>query len=174
MNSIDIIRNVAIGLSVVVIIAGALLLLPGANKYLEGIFGTGDLPDVDFQTLQLKDSPNQYLVCPQGICQNAAAHETAPVYDMPVEDLRARLFSYLDSQPDIEVQRMDLPNRQFDIIQRTPTMRFPDLVTVKFYALEDGRSTLAIYSRSLYGYSDVGTNKRRVRRWLQIIAPNES
>ncbi|MCB1632914.1 MAG: DUF1499 domain-containing protein [Pseudomonadales bacterium] len=32
--------------------------------------------------------------------------------------------------------------------------------------LGEARSTLIIYSRSVYGYSDLGVNKARVNRWL--------
>ena len=55
---------------------------------------------------------------------------------------------------------------EIDYVQRTQLMRFPDLVSVRFYDLAGGQSSIAIYSRSVYGYSDMGTNRRRVERWL--------
>jgi uncharacterized protein (DUF1499 family) len=45
-------------------------------------------------------------------------------------------------------------------------MNFPDTISVRFYALEENRSTLAVYSRSHYGYYDLGVNRRRVQSWL--------
>ena len=48
-------------------------------------------------------------------------------------------------------------------------MRYPDSITVRFLPLEEGRSTLAIYSRSHYGRSDFGVNKERVDGWLASL-----
>jgi uncharacterized protein (DUF1499 family) len=35
--------------------------------------------------------------------------------------------------------------------------------------IEAALSTLAIYSRSQYGYYDFGANKRRVEKWLEQL-----
>jgi uncharacterized protein (DUF1499 family) len=43
---------------------------------------------------------------------------------------------------------------------------FPDTIVVRFLDLPDGRSTLAIYSRSRFGESDFGVNHARLERWL--------
>ena len=84
-------------------------------------------------------------------------------------------------------------------MQRTPVLRFPDIVQIAF--LEAGTTagttagnepgneagtepgneagtepgneaaTLCIYSRSVYGYSDLGRNRARVEDWLARIGP---
>jgi len=51
-------------------------------------------------------------------------------------------------------------------VQRTKIMRFPDTVNVRFIDLGDGRSTIALYSRSQLGESDFGVNRARIERWL--------
>ena len=48
-------------------------------------------------------------------------------------------------------------------------MEFPDTIQVDFLSLGENRSTLAIYSRSKYGYSDLGTNRARIERWLSRL-----
>jgi uncharacterized protein (DUF1499 family) len=58
---------------------------------------------------------------------------------------------------------------QYDYIQRTELMRYPDSITVRFIPLADGQSTLAIYSRSHYGRSDFGVNQARIRAWLAAL-----
>ena len=63
--------------------------------------------------------------------------------------------------------------RQYDYMQRSWLFRFPDTVTVRFIALGAGRSTLAVYSRSHYGYSDLGVNQARVRAWLSALNPKD-
>ena len=57
------------------------------------------------------------------------------------------------------------------VIQHTPLLQFPDIVTIEFIALAADRSTLALYSRARYGRSDFGTNRRRVLRWLNRLKP---
>ena len=46
-------------------------------------------------------------------------------------------------------------------------MRYPDTVDVLVLPAEGGRSTVAIYSRSQIGRSDLGANLARIRRWLE-------
>ena len=156
MSLVDIIRILAIGLSIVVVLVGAVLLFPGSSRWFERAFDVGALPDIEFQSLQRVDKPNDYLVCPDGLCQAA----------------RAVVLEYVDSDPNIDTYRLDLNRQQFDFVERSRSMRFPDVVTVRFFDVDGQRSTLAIYSRSIYGYSDLGANKRRVKRWLSIIEPS--
>ena len=172
MSLVDIIRILAIGLSIVVVLVGAVLLFPGSSRWFEQAVDVGALPDIDFQSLQRVDKPNDYLVCPDGLCQAARADETANIYDVPMTKLRAIVLEYVDSDPNIDTYRLDLNRQQFDFVERSRSMRFPDVVTVRFFDVDGQRSTLAIYSRSIYGYSDLGANQRRVKRWLSIIEPS--
>lgn len=55
-------------------------------------------------------------------------------------------------------------------VQRTPTLQFPDTIVVRYVDRGPGeRSTLAIYSRSQLGYSDLGVNRARIARWLDKL-----
>ena len=58
---------------------------------------------------------------------------------------------------------------QFDYVQRSPRFRFPDIITVRFIPVSPSRSTLAIYSRSVYGRRDFGVNEKRVQEWMALI-----
>ena len=51
-------------------------------------------------------------------------------------------------------------------IQRSALMGYPDTIVVHFFDLPDGRSTLALYSRSQLGHGDMGVNRARIERWL--------
>jgi len=56
--------------------------------------------------------------------------------------------------------------QKFTYVHRSMVFRFPDVVTVEIQPLSDTSSTLSIFSRSVYGYSDFGTNRRRAKDWL--------
>jgi uncharacterized protein (DUF1499 family) len=54
-------------------------------------------------------------------------------------------------------------------VARTATLNFPDLITVQVRADGPAASTLVLYSRSVYGYSDFGANRKRVIAWLAAL-----
>lgn len=53
--------------------------------------------------------------------------------------------------------------------QRSALFGFPDLISVRAVSTEQGAS-LHVFSRSVYGYSDLGVNGKRVSRWLDAAA----
>lgn len=156
------------------LIIALLLALPlivlalGRERVLAGLFGEIEVRPIDFRTLALTPDPNQYLVCPPGYCA-ATAHAESPVFDLSAEDLRQRWNAMLSRQPRIEVVSADDQAQQYTVIQRSRLLRFPDSITVKFIALPDNRSTLALYSRSHYGKSDLGVNMSRGEAWLKAL-----
>jgi len=46
---------------------------------------------------------------------------------------------------------------------------FPDLIMAQVTPATPDSSTLIIYSRSLYGHSDLGVNRKRVETWLAAL-----
>ena len=56
-----------------------------------------------------------------------------------------------------------------EVTDRTPLFGFVDRVSIAIRPLTDGRSTVAVYSRSEVGYWDLGTNRSRVRAWLRGV-----
>ena len=52
---------------------------------------------------------------------------------------------------------------------RSAIWNFPDLVTAQVLAAPGGNSELVLYSRSVYGYSDLGVNRGRLRHWLGAL-----
>ncbi|MDX2142362.1 MAG: DUF1499 domain-containing protein [Rhodospirillaceae bacterium] len=119
---------------------------------------------VDFRALTLPESPNKYLIAPAGTT-TAKADETAPSFAMPVADLKIKFLAMVAAQPNVEKLWESPDGLKFQYVQRTPIMRWPDIIDVQLLA-QDGGSTLALYSRSVYGYSDMGVNKARVTAWV--------
>lgn len=133
----------------------------------EIVGGPADQGPVDFATLSPPETHNRYLVCPKALCAKADAE--APVFALPAEALRDALRAALSAEADLSapIPESALSERY---VQRTPIMRFPDTIAVRYIPLTDGASTLALYSRSLLGNDDRGVNRERVERWLARLS----
>jgi uncharacterized protein (DUF1499 family) len=126
---------------------------------------------MDFSTLRFKESPNHYLVCPDGLVTDAQPHAASPEFPLSADALRRLWRDVALRQPRVAMVRDDPDHNQCDFVQRSLIFRFPDTVTVQFIDLGGGRSTCAVYSRSKYGHGDLGVNRRRVQRWLgEVVA----
>lgn len=155
-------------LIIVIGIAIAFAALIWEGTTLESMLDVGEVPVIDFATLQRGPDPNQYLLCPKGMC-TAQTDGEAPVFDIPVEQLQVAWDEMLAEQPRLQVLRREVTNIQIDYVQRTRLLRFPDLITVRFVPIDDAHSTLAIYSRSVWGKGDMGVNRIRVEEWLARV-----
>ena len=132
---------------------------------LKSIFAVGDIPHINFASLERNSKPNQFVVCPPGLCP-AKVDVDSPTFEVHVERLEAVWHEIASSEPRVELADKDDARRLRNYVQRAEIMRYPDIITVQFMPDKGGGSTLAIYSRSIYGYSDFGVNKRRVTNWL--------
>ena len=127
-------------------------------------------PMPDFATLVPPSSPNSYIVLPANF-STATADAESPVFAVPVETLEAVALSVIRARPRVTEVAADPDVRQYAFVQRTAILRFPDTVTIRFFDLGDGRSSLAMFSRSKFGRSDLGVNRARVESWLAAIQP---
>lgn len=134
----------------------------------ESFFPVGEVKPVDFATLTLSGKPNQYLVCPADLCA-AAPHAEPPVFDVPAPTLAEAWAEVVARQPRVRRLAEDAAALQYDYVQRSALWRFPDLVTVRFIAVSPETSTVAVFSRAIYGYGDLGVNRKRVTAWLRLL-----
>ena len=128
----------------------------------------GEAPVVEFATVQRPSTPNTYLVAPAGVT-SIAPDAAAPEFDVSPTELKARWERMAAAQPRVVKVGESQDGQQLDYVQRTRLVRYPDFITVRFLPLEGGRSTLAVYSRSVYGHGDMGVNKSRVTEWLKAL-----
>lgn len=150
-------------------VAGAVLIFtPLGERPFRALFPVGEIERLDFASLQLAGTPNQYLVCPPDYC-TAAPHAFSPVFDMPVDQLRALWKDVVAGQPRVRQLATYDEGTQIDYVQRSARFRFPDVVTVRFIAIPPSQSTLAVYSRSIYGRGDLGVNRKRIESWLELL-----
>lgn len=133
------------------------------------LFGPADLGPMNFETLKRRTSPNDALACPSGMC-SARSDVTPPVFAVSGPELQRAFAKAIASEPRVELVASDDGGLTQRYVQRTRIMRFPDTIVVKFIDLGDGRSTLALYSRSQLGESDFGVNRARIERWIERLA----
>lgn len=153
----------------VVALAAAMAVAVGQDKVWGFLAGPADQGAVDFAAIARPTTPNTYLVCPDELCGAAAADAVAPVFAVSVESLRDAAFVAWRDELRLEQVAVTDDGNQIRLVQYTALMRFPDTISVRFIALGDDRSTLALYSRSLVGYSDLGANEARATRWLDRL-----
>jgi uncharacterized protein (DUF1499 family) len=161
------------GLLVFGILAGMatiFVLSPQSRPIFTWLFPVGKIPRIEFDILQPPKTPNNFLVCPKDYCVFGADKE-APVYDMPVNKLRNIFFEAMELNPYMSIEKNYDDVDQFDIVERSRYFAFPDIMTVRFFKRGEDKSTLAIYSRSVYGRYDFGVNRERVEKLLRIIRP---
>lgn len=146
-------------------IAIAAIALIWEGGTLENLWKIKDVPIVDFASLRRAPTPNQYLLCPPGMCA-AETDGAAPIFDLPAAQLQGKWELMIAEEPRVQEARRDLTLMQVTYVQRSRLLRFPDLITVRFVPVDDTHATLAIYSRSIYGQGDMGVNRARVEEWL--------
>ena len=123
---------------------------------------------LDLRELERGSAPNQFLACPPRFCR-AEPDMTSPRFLVAVEQLAETVKRELSRQPRTETVAESPALQQVVFVQRSAIFRFPDTIWVQFVALDAESASLAIYSRSTYGYGDFGVNARRVRDWLAAI-----
>jgi uncharacterized protein (DUF1499 family) len=131
---------------------------------------------VDFAHLDLPWRGNVYLMCPADplIC-NVKADLASPTFAVDPSLLRDRWLEMTSAEPRVRLVGSDKNRQHFVFIQHSYFFQFPDIINVEFLPTANGRSTLALMSRSRYGESDFGVNAARVGAWVaKLKAVTES
>ena len=126
---------------------------------------------VDFETIERPDSPNTYLLAPEGLCKTASVDEPSPSFDATPRALFDRVEALVGSYKNWSTETRDEAQLQLDLIAKTKLLKFKDDVAIR--VLPDSstpeKSRLAIYSRSRVGYSDLGANRKRVQSLVAAL-----
>ena len=123
----------------------------------------------DFKTLKLSWKPNQYLVTPTGWGQDRP-HRESPVFGRDPAAVYAAIKAVALDQPRVQLLSDDPTRRKLELVQRTRIVRFPDFVSIEVVPAEGQGSTILVYSRAKFGIRDFGVNRRRIDRWLALLA----
>jgi len=158
--------HVCIGFLGISVVSAALLFTLLGKWPLQALLPISDIEYIDFKTQRFSDKPNQFLVCPLGIC-HGEEKGVSPEFYLSVETLAARWRAMVSTEQRVEI--LDDQGLKITYVQRSARFRFPDIITVQFFPLSPSRSTLAVYSRAVYGRYDFGVNRERVKKWLGNI-----
>lgn len=138
---------------------------PLGDRPFRAMFDPGEIEVIDFADVRMERRPNRFLVCPAfDLC--AELNDRTPIFDAEIPQLRARWDELIALEPRMELVLADDELMQYVYVQRSRLWRFPDIFTVQFYDEGNFRSTLAIYSRAIYGSGDFGVNSARVIRFM--------
>jgi uncharacterized protein (DUF1499 family) len=167
-------RQMNFWLSIVAVVTLVLLAMVGAfivigPERVWSLFGPPDLGGISFETLQRRSTPNDALGCPAELC--SAKSDIVPrLFSVSASDLQLAFSKVIASEERVTQVDVNERDRTERYIQRSRLVGFPDTIVVRFLERPQGRSTLALYSRSQLGRGDLGVNRARIERWLEKLA----
>ncbi|MFD0916369.1 DUF1499 domain-containing protein [Pseudahrensia aquimaris] len=164
--------------AVLALIAALGVMIMGWDSIWEKMAGPADQGPVNFATLTKTPKPNQALICPEGFCAAAEAKgqvdRQSPIYALSADQLKQELLRSLETENDLTRVDDESEENRMRFVQRTARLRFPDSIRVEIVPLSNGRSSIALYSQSQIGTSDLGVNAKRMNRWLKRLAQFEA
>lgn len=127
---------------------------------------------LDFQALERPASPNTALIAPPGYAPKARPDAPAPEFARSPQDTFARLVKLAEARRDWIQVAADPAAMRVRFVAVTRLLRFKDDIDVIVLQVvgKPDRSTLAAYSRSRLGYSDLGANIKRLRALCADLA----
>lgn len=151
-------------------IAAAVLLVLVAGWYVRALTGDARFAQLtDFENLERTGRPNDFLVAPPGVTGVSPDME-APVFAADPKQAAAAFEEFVVAQPRTRILAKSDDGLRFEAVQRSFLMRYPDYISIAVLDAVDSGSTVAVYSRSIYGHSDLGVNHERVESWLDALA----
>lgn len=127
---------------------------------------------IHFKSLQRPPKPNTCLAAPENYCLASEADFAPPDFDLPAADLFTKISEAISGERSFGRLTADAETLRLKFVATTGLMRFKDDVDIEVIPLGDGKSTLAIYSRSRVGYSDLGANRKRVTKLITKLTTN--
>jgi hypothetical protein len=108
--------------------------------------------------------PNDALAAPVGATR-AEPDIVLGTTTKPPTALLAALDAAVRAEPRVEVVAGSVEAHRITYVQHSAIVGFPDYISVSAVETATGNG-LVLWSRSRYGYSDLGVNRARLERWL--------
>lgn len=122
----------------------------------------------DLRKFSRSKKPNHYFVAPEG-WSTAPIDDDCPAFAADWKTVLDALREVALTEQRTSVTDNDLVHRRIQFCQRSQVFRFPDDIKVEAIPLSEFITKLAVYSKARCGFSDLGVNKRRVKRWLSAL-----
>ena len=129
-----------------------------------GAAGLPTPPPLDVAHIVRPASPNTALAAPAGF--SPAPDILTLRYRLPADRLFALVLDVAASQPATFQAALYADQLQAHYVARTAVFNFPDQIMVQVKQAGADNSALIVYSRSVYGRSDLGVNRKRLEAWL--------
>jgi len=123
---------------------------------------------VDPLTVEQSVKPNSFRMAPPLLTEEEVDAES-PVYTVNPTLMAKAFDDYVVNQPKTGRIAGSPEEGWMTYVQLSPSLNLPDYVSVKFIDLNGGNSTIAVYSRSRFGYDDRGVNEKRVLNWVSTL-----
>ena len=127
---------------------------------------------LNFKSLKRPPKPNTCLVAPENHCLAAEPDFEPPVLPLTPRGLFSKLNELIAEDRKWGALQADAEQMRLKFVATTGLMRFKDDIDIEIIPVDDGHATMAIYSRSRVGYSDFGTNRKRVKDLIQRVTTN--
>ncbi len=124
-------------------------------------------PLMDVAHIARPATPNTSLAAPQGF--GPPPDILTRPYAMSADGLFALVRQVAGEQPRTCQAAIYPDALQVHYVARSAVFNFPDLIMAQVQNDGPNRSGLIIYSRSVYGRSDLGVNGRRLRTWIAAL-----
>ena len=92
----------------------------------------------------------------------------APTYAAAPDAVLARLEALALSEPRTRLVAGSAGEGRLTLMQRSALWGMPDFITAEATATPDG-TRLQLWSRARFGFSDFGTNRQRLTRWIAAL-----
>jgi uncharacterized protein (DUF1499 family) len=135
-----------------------------------GFAGAAGLPLptlMDMTHIERPATPNTALAAPAGF--DPTPDIVTPTYKMPPAQLFATVEAMANAQPRTYQAAVFPDAFQIHYVARSLVFNFPDLIAVQVKPAPPDGAALVIWSRSVYGESDLGVNRKRVVAWLAAL-----
>jgi len=133
---------------------------------------------ISFKTLKRSVKPNSYLLAPPGLCLASEPDQAPPEFNLTARALFSQLSEIIAGERSWGELVADPEALRLKFVARTALLRFKDDIDIMVIApdTQSGNgaigASLAIYSRSRIGYSDLGANKQRVDAIIARLTAN--
>jgi uncharacterized protein (DUF1499 family) len=141
------------------------LILPACGS--TGAAGIPMPPPLDLAHFERPSTPNTALAAPDDA--GVRPDIVTPVFHVSAARLWTVLQGVADGEPRTFRLAADRTGMAGSWVARSAVWNFPDVITARVAPRGPEESTLALYSRSLYGRSDFGVNRRRLEAWVAAV-----